>query len=498
MRIAGVAEVTRAPSPAAAPVSRWRSIGVTNGGLTGPRCIGHVVLAGELEGIGKSPCALQLAAEAVRQGRRALYVSAEEAPAQVRARASRLDALGGELWLLGERRVEAILGEVDHLRPELVVVDSIQTVGVEGVSGVPGSVTQVREAALLLAEAARTREAAVLLVGHVTKDGSLAGPRQLEHLVDTVLSFEGDRHHALRLLRAVKHRFGPTSELGLFEMVGGGLVDVDDASGLLLADRRAGADGSVVFPMLDGRRPLLVEIQSLVVTGPGTTPRRSAEGLDSGRLGVLLAVLGRMCGSCPSAQRRGRAASLLGGVAVNDQGCGPRRSPAPSSRRWRLAPSRRTPWCAGRSGSVARSAPVKQLLSAVWRRWLTGRASPCRARGGPRPPRLRRKSPRGAGQGPLDRSNEALLATGLARCIRLAPCPARRSRPEVEAAPSAASAEPDPTGRRRSSVHSPRSGRHSPALQCSPLCAFNSSLSGQALRGTAASLTGYCQSGKGR
>lgn len=310
VRIEEVAEVTRAPlRTGSREIDR-----VTNGGLT-PASI--TLLAGE-PGIGKSTLALQLAAETARQGRRALYVSAEEAPGQVRARAARLDALAGDLWLVGERRVEVILAEIERLRPELVVVDSIQTIGVEGVSGVPGSVTQVREAALLLAESARTQEAAVLLVGHVTKDGSLAGPRQLEHLVDTVLSFEGDRHHALRLLRAVKHRFGPTSELGLFEMVGGGLVDVDDASGLLLADRRAGAEGSVVFPMLDGRRPLLVEIQSLVVTGPGTTPRRSAEGLDSGRLGVLLAVLGRVL-ELPVLNAEVYCLAA-GGVAVSDQG----------------------------------------------------------------------------------------------------------------------------------------------------------------------------------
>ncbi|MEZ5231317.1 MAG: DNA repair protein RadA [Acidimicrobiales bacterium] len=310
VRIAEVAEVTRPPlATGSREIDR-----VTNGGIT-PASL--TLLAGE-PGIGKSTLALQLAAESVRQGRRALYISAEEAPSQVRGRAARLGALGGELWLAGERRVEAAVAEIERLRPDLVVVDSIQTVGVDGVGGAPGSVSQVREAALVLAEVARSSEAAVLLVGHVTKDGSLAGPRQLEHLVDTVLSFEGDRHHALRLLRAVKHRFGPTSELGLFEMVGGGLVDVEDPSGLLLADRRAGAPGSVVFPSLDGRRPLLVEIQSLVVSGPGTTPRRSAQGLDSGRLGVLLAVLGRVL-ELPVLNAEVYCLAA-GGVAVKDQG----------------------------------------------------------------------------------------------------------------------------------------------------------------------------------
>ena len=276
------------------------------------------LLAGE-PGVGKSTLALQLAAQAAQRGQRSLYISAEESPAQVQQRAKRLDALCPDLWLAGSNDVDAIVAEIGRLEPGLVIVDSIQTVAVAEVGAAPGSVTQVRAAALRLANAARVHDCAIVLIGHVTKDGSLAGPRQLEHLVDTVLNFEGDRHHALRLLRAVKHRFGPTSELGLFEMVQGGLVDVEDASGLFLADRRPGAVGSVVFPMVDGQRPLLVELQSLVVSGPGCTdPRRSVQGVDGGRLALLLAVLGRVC-ELPvlSAEVYCLAA---GGVTVHDPG----------------------------------------------------------------------------------------------------------------------------------------------------------------------------------
>jgi len=257
---------------------------------------GSVTLIGGEPGIGKSTLLLQAAASAARNGDRVLYVSGEESASQVRARAERLDALEEDLWLATEREVEAVVAHLDAVAPALVVVDSIQTIrAVEG-SGPPGSVTQVREAAVRLVAEAKARDVAVVLVGHVTKDGSLAGPRQLEHLVDTVLSFEGDRHHALRLLRPVKHRYGTTAELGLFEMTGSGLAEVDDATGLFLADRRAGVPGSVVLPLLEGRRPLLVEIQALVVPSRAPAPRRSAEGVDAGRLALLLAVLHRRLG----------------------------------------------------------------------------------------------------------------------------------------------------------------------------------------------------------
>jgi DNA repair protein RadA/Sms len=286
---------------------------VLSGGL-GP---GSVTLLGGEPGIGKSTLLLQVLANAVAGGGRALYVSAEESVSQVRSRAERLDALHDELWLLAEASVERICDQVARLRPGLVVVDSIQTVATAA-GGVAGSVSGVRDAASRLAAAAREAGVATVLVGHVTKDGGLAGPRQLEHLVDTVLTFEGDRYHGLRLLRCAKHRFGPTQELGLFEMSDSGLRDLPDPSGLFLADRRPDAAGSVVFPLVEGQRPLLVEVQALVVPTPAPMPRRSAEGVSSTRLALLLAVLGRRLGlGVLSAEVYALA---VGGVEVADPG----------------------------------------------------------------------------------------------------------------------------------------------------------------------------------
>jgi DNA repair protein RadA/Sms len=255
---------------------------------------GSVTLLGGEPGAGKSTLLLSAAAARARRGRRALYVSAEEGEHQVRGRAQRLGALEPDLWLLAETVLPNVLAALDVVRPDLVVVDSIQTVVDPDLGSAPGSVVQVRDCAHRLVQEARRRQMAVLLVGHVTKDGTLAGPRVLEHVVDTVLSFEGDRHHALRLLRAVKHRFGPTHELGVFEMTGGGLVGVADPSGMLLADRRCGVPGSVVVPAIEGQRPLLVEIQALVTSSP--LGRRSAQGVDPGRLSMLLAVLSERAG----------------------------------------------------------------------------------------------------------------------------------------------------------------------------------------------------------
>ena len=252
---------------------------------------GSVTLVGGEPGAGKSTLLLSAAAAVARHGLRSLYVSAEEGEHQVRRRAQRLGALEPDLWLLAETVLPNVVAALDAVRPDVVVVDSIQTVVDPEVASAPGSVVQVRECAHRLVQEARRRQVAILLVGHVTKDGTLAGPRVLEHVVDTVLSFEGDRHHALRLLRAVKHRFGPTHELGVFEMTSGGLAGVADPSGMLLADRRCGVPGSVVVPAIEGQRPLLVEVQALVTSSPLGTPRRSAQGVDPGRLSMLLAVL---------------------------------------------------------------------------------------------------------------------------------------------------------------------------------------------------------------
>jgi DNA repair protein RadA/Sms len=264
--------------------------------LAGGLVPGSVTLLGGEPGIGKSTLLLQAAAGAARTGRTVLYLTAEEASAQVRRRADRLGATPEHLWLASETDLPGILGHLDELRPSVVVVDSIQTVHDPVLSSAAGSVAQVRECTHRLVAEARARDTAIVLVGHVTKDGGLAGPRVLEHLVDTVLSFEGDRHHALRLLRAVKHRYGGTGELGVFEMTDRGLLGVDDPSALFLADRQAGEPGSVVVPVLDGGRPLMVEVQALLADSPLPTPRRQAQGVDGGRLGMLLAVLQQRAG----------------------------------------------------------------------------------------------------------------------------------------------------------------------------------------------------------
>jgi DNA repair protein RadA/Sms len=276
---------------------------------------GSVTLLGGEPGIGKSTLLLQLLGA---QPTRTLYVSAEESAQQVRARAGRLAVLRPSLWLVAETSLSAIIAAIDQTQPDVVVIDSIQAIADTDLSAAPGSVTQVRDCAHRLVHEAKRRSISIVLVGHVTKDGSLAGPRVLEHVVDTVLSFEGERHHALRLLRAVKHRYGTTNELGLFEMTATGLVAVPDPSRLFLADRRNGVPGSVVLPALDGQRPLLVEIQALVVPGNQAMPRRVAQGFDQTRLPLLLAVLAQRAGC--SFSGADVYVSVVGGVRLSDPG----------------------------------------------------------------------------------------------------------------------------------------------------------------------------------
>jgi DNA repair protein RadA/Sms len=287
--------------------------------LGGGLYAGSVTLVGGEPGIGKSTLLLQAAASMAAGGSRCLVVSAEESPAQVRLRAERLGALGPDLWIAGETSLPSIQAAVAEVKPDVLVVDSIQTVWDPELESAPGSVSQVRDCAHQLAVAAKAGGPAVILVGHVTKDGGLAGPRVLEHLVDTVLSFEGERHHALRMLRAVKHRFGATGELGLFEMTATGLDGVADAGSLFLGDRRPGTAGSVVFPAMEGHRPLLVEVQALVAPARNApSPRRSASGFDPGRLALLLAVLDRRAGIQLVDQEV--YVSVVGGVKVDDPG----------------------------------------------------------------------------------------------------------------------------------------------------------------------------------
>jgi len=283
---------------------------VLDGGLVP----GSVTLLGGEPGIGKSTLLLQLLSA---WKSKSLYVTAEESAQQVRLRAERLDALRDDVWLLSEASLTNIVAAIDSVAPSLIVIDSVQAVADPNLGSAPGSVVQVRGCAYRLVQEAKSRNVPVILVGHVTKDGNLAGPRVLEHVVDTVLSFEGDRHHALRLLRAVKHRFGSTNELGLFEMTESGLSGVPDASQMFLADRRPGTPGSIVVPTLEGQRPLLVEVQAL--TNPvssGVPPRRSAQGLDPGRLAMLLAVLERRARL--SLAQHEVYASVVGGVKLTE------------------------------------------------------------------------------------------------------------------------------------------------------------------------------------
>lgn len=254
---------------------------------------GSVTLVGGEPGIGKSTLVMQLLAARAQAGDTALYVTGEESPDQVRLRAERLGALHDGVLVSAATSLPQVLAQVAAVGPRICVVDSVQTLHDPRYTSAPGSVTQVRECAHQLVQAAKSGGTTMVVVGHVTKEGHLAGPRVLEHVVDTVLSFDGDRHHALRLLRATKHRFGSTEELGLFAMAGDGLAAVPDPSGLFLGDRRPGIPGSVVTPALQGDRPLLVEVQSLVAASSLSQPRRSAQGLDSGRLALLLAVLDR-------------------------------------------------------------------------------------------------------------------------------------------------------------------------------------------------------------
>jgi DNA repair protein RadA/Sms len=308
--------ITEAVGEACAPVPTGDAEldRVLGGGLVP----GSVTVVGGEPGTGKSTLLLQALASVAAGGPACLYVTAEESARQVALRAERLGVREPGLWLVADTSLPHIVGHVDALAPAVVVVDSIQTVHDPDLGSAPGSVGQVRGCAQRLVAEAKARGVSVVLVGHVTKEGGLAGPRVLEHLVDTVLSFEGDRHHALRMLRATKHRFGSTHELGLFEMGEAGLVGVPDPSALFLADRQPGVPGSVVAPVLDGQRPLLVEVQALVVPSTAPAPRRTAQGLDGGRLAQVLAVLERHAGL--DVGRAEVHVAVAGGVRVLETG----------------------------------------------------------------------------------------------------------------------------------------------------------------------------------
>jgi DNA repair protein RadA/Sms len=278
---------------------------------------GSVVLIAGEPGVGKSTLALQLAA-GVHSSRPVLYVAGEESPEQVRLRANRLDSLPAALVVLAETCVEAIAEPWRETLPSLVLVDSVQTLRSERLESAPGSVAQVRECAALLAATAKAHGTALVLVGHVTKEGAIAGPRVLEHLVDVVLQLEGDGFHAFRLLRAHKNRFGSTQEIGVFHMGGAGLEAVPNPSELFLAERRAGAPGSCIVPWLEGSRPMLVEIQALVAPAGYGTARRTAIGVDDARLALLLAVLDRR--ARVDLLSRDVYVNAVGGVRIREPG----------------------------------------------------------------------------------------------------------------------------------------------------------------------------------
>jgi DNA repair protein RadA/Sms len=302
------APTTRA---AAAPVSRpavpigevsvkesaFRSSGVPEldrvlgGGLVPGAAI---LLAGE-PGVGKSTLLLEVAAQTARYQRRTLYVTGEESASQVRLRADRTGGVHDELYLAAETDLGAVLTHIEQVRPSLLVVDSIQTIGASDLEGVPGGVTQVKEVAAALIRVAKTRNITTVLVGHVTKDGSIAGPRVLEHVVDVVLAFEGDRNSRFRMVRAMKNRFGPVDEVGCFDLSHEGISAVTDPTGLFVENHQQQVPGTCVAVTMEGRRPMLAEVQALVTRTAAERPRRTTSGLDSSRVAMVLAVLQQHC-----------------------------------------------------------------------------------------------------------------------------------------------------------------------------------------------------------
>lgn len=279
---------------------------------------GSVTLLGGEPGVGKSTLVLQFLAQQARAGRSCTYVTGEESLQQVANRARRLDAMEPGITLFEQTSLDSVLEHLEQVRPAVCVVDSVQTLHDDASGSPAGSLTQVRDCAQRLVAVAKALEVTVVLVGHVTKEGALAGPRVLEHVVDTVVTLEGDRHSELRLLKAAKHRFGSTQEVGMFAVTGTGFVSVADPSEMFLADRRPGIPGSVVVPALEGRRPVLVEVQALVTKSQLPQPRRSAQGMDAGRLSLLLAVLARRVELGTSGLDV--YAMAVGGVRVNEPG----------------------------------------------------------------------------------------------------------------------------------------------------------------------------------
>ncbi|OUM86237.1 DNA repair protein RadA [Parageobacillus thermoglucosidasius] len=277
---------------------------------------GSLVLIGGDPGIGKSTLLLQVSAQLAALQHKVLYISGEESVKQTKLRADRLHVASDQLYVLAETDLEYIVEAIETIHPVCVVIDSIQTIYRADIASVPGSVSQVRECTAELMKIAKTKGIAIFIVGHVTKEGAIAGPRILEHMVDTVLYFEGERHHTYRILRAVKNRFGSTNEIGIFEMRESGLVEVENPSEVFLEERSRGAAGSTVVAAMEGTRPVLVEIQALVSPTSFGNPRRMATGIDHNRVSLLMAVLEKRSGLL--LQNQDAYLKVAGGVKLDE------------------------------------------------------------------------------------------------------------------------------------------------------------------------------------
>lgn len=288
--------------------------GELNRVLGGGLVPGSVVLVGGEPGIGKSTLLLQVTMSL--KGLRTLYISGEESYRQIKMRADRLKLENKEVYILNETFTGNIFAQIEAVEPNLIIIDSIQTLYTDSIDSSPGSISQIRETAGELQRYAKTSNIPVILIGHITKEGNLAGPKVLEHMVDTVLQFEGDRHYGFRILRSVKNRFGSTSELGIFEMQSGGLREVSNPSEILLSQRDEEATGVAIAAMVEGQRPMLIETQALVGTATFGTPQRSATGYDTRRLNMLLAVLEKRSGFKLSA--KDVFMNIAGGIRVDD------------------------------------------------------------------------------------------------------------------------------------------------------------------------------------